>query len=380
MKRALRADGSRSHARKSIMTVRPILLSMLLTLSLLPMTAPGTAAVTAVPAATLDATMRKKVIDGAIAQMRDHYVFPAKVPVIAKALERALASGKYNSLNDPEQFVAAVNDDIERVANDRHLRLEWSADPLPPPPEPGKIDPAMKRMMDERMARVNYGIRKIEVLDGNIGYLKIDGFPPAEMAGRTFAAAMAVLKHADAMIIDLRENGGGDPQMVALAMSYLVPPRTLINTFHQRDKAVNDQIWSLPYVPGDRWSTDKPVYVLASKQTASGGEEMAYDVQQLKRGTVVGEATWGGANPGAVEPIDDHFVIFVPFGMAVNPVSGTNWEGSGVQPDVPTPASEALRTARTLALKTLLAKATGERRDELQKLLEPQATGPGNSP
>ena len=154
-----------------------------------------------------------------------------------------------------------------------------------------------------------------------------------------------------------------------MLVSYVEPAGTLINTFHRRHKAVNDQIWTMPYVPGGRWSTDKPVYVLTSNDTASGAEEFAYDMQQLKRGTVVGASTWGGANPGKMVPIDDHFAVFVPFGAAVNPISKSNWEGSGVKPDVPVDPGAALETARHLALRKLLEAATGERYDELQTLL-----------
>jgi retinol-binding protein 3 len=330
----------------------------------------------AAPAETLDAAARKRVIDTAIAKMTEGYVFPQKVPAIAKALRSGLA-GKYRAIGDPKAFADAVNADMEPVANDRHLRLMWSPEPLPPPPDPGKIDPAMRAKFHEFMAQHNYALREVQILDGNIGYLKINGFLPAEDAGPTLAAAMGFLKNSDALIIDLRDNGGGDPQGVAMLVSYLEPPETLINTFHERDKAVNDQIWTAPYVPGGRWSTDKPVYVLTSKNTASGAEEFAYDMQQLKRGTVVGSSTWGGANPGKIEPIDDHFAIFVPFGMAVNPISKTNWEGVGVKPDVAVAPANALETAKHLALQKLLEGATGERRAELQDLL---AGKPAHSP
>jgi C-terminal processing protease CtpA/Prc len=180
---------------------------------------------------------------------------------------------------------------------------------------------------------------------------------------------MAFLQYTDALIFDLRENGGGDPAMVAMALSYLVPPHTEINRFHQRGGAVDEQIWSLPYVPGGRWSTDKPVYVLTSDRTASGAEEFAYDIQQMKRGTIVGAVTWGGANPGGMLPIDQHFAIFVPTGAAVNPISKTNWEGIGVRPDVPAEPAAALEVAHRLALERLAAAATGERAEEYQRLL-----------
>jgi C-terminal processing protease CtpA/Prc len=220
--------------------------------------------------------------------------------------------------------------------------------------------------------RINYAIPKAEVLDGNIGYLKIDLFLRPQYAGPTVAAAMAFLQYSDALIFDLRDSGGGDPAMVAMVLSYVVPPHTEINRFHQRGGAADEQVWSLPYVPGGRWSTDKPVYVLTSGQTASGAEEFAYDLQQMKRGTIVGGATWGGANPGGVLPIDEHFAIFVPTGAAVNPISKTNWEGTGVKPDVAVSAAAALETARRLALEKLIAGATGARVEELKQLLQPR--------
>lgn len=325
--------------------------------------------------AAIDAAMRKGVVDAVIAKITATYVFPAKVPAIAKALRSGL-SGKYRALSDPQAFANAVNADLEAVANDRHMRLLWSPDPLPPLPDPAHVDPAMEKAQSEFMARHNYAIRDAKVLDGNIGYLKINGFLPPEEAGPTLSAAMAFLKNSDALIIDLRDNGGGDPDGVALLVSYLEPRDTLINTFHRRDKPVDDQIWTAPYVPGGRWSTDKPVYVLTSADTASGAEEFAYDMQQLKRGTVVGAVTWGGANPGAMVPIDDHFAIFVPNGSAVNPISKTNWEGVGVKPDVAADRAKALDIAHRLALRKLLERATGEERDQLQHALDSQAPSP----
>ena len=334
-----------------------------------PVVAPAAAPVST---ASIDAAGRKRIVEAAIAKMTKGYVFPAKVPAIAKVL-RAGLDGKYRAISDPKAFADAVTADIEQVANDRHMRLFWSPDRLPPPFDPAHLDPAMEKRQAEFLARRNFAIRQAQVLDGNIGYLKINGFLPAEMSGPALSAAMAFLKNSDALIIDLRTNGGGDPGTVSLLVSYLEPPETLINTFHRRDRPVDDQIWSLPYVPGGRWSTDKPVYVLTSKDTASGAEEFAYDMQQLKRGTVVGGSTWGGANPGEMVPIDDHFAMFVPFGSAVNPISKTNWEGAGVKPDVVVDPADALTVAQRLALQKLAQGATGERRAELEEFLNPNA-------
>jgi len=321
-------------------------------------------------AAPLDAAARKAVVEAAIARIDANYVFPERVPAIAAALRRKLASHGFDAAADPKAFADAVNAVIAAEAHDKHLHLAWSSQPLPPlPPAGGEPDAAMVARQQAMMRRINYAIPRAEVLAGNIGYLKMDMFARPQNAGATFAAAMAFLQYSDALIFDLRDNGGGDPAMVAMALSYLVPPHTEINRFHQRGSAADEQIWSLPYVPGGRWSTDKPVYVLTSDRTASGAEEFAYDLQQMKRGTVVGAVTWGGANPGGFMPIDAHFAIFVPTGAAVNPISKTNWEGTGVRPDVAVEPARALDAARRMALEKLAATATGERAEELKRLL-----------
>jgi opacity protein-like surface antigen len=330
------------------------------------------------PAAKLSSGARRAVIEGALVQIRANYVFPEREPAIAKALRLKLAAGGFDALDDPHAFAEAVNAVLSTEAHDKHLRLFWSPQPMAPLGPGREPDAAMIARQQTMMRRLNYAIPRAEVLDGNIGYLKMNLMARPQNAGATLAAAMAFLQYSDALIFDLRENGGGDPAMVAMILSYLVPPETEINRFHRRDNPVDVQIWSLPYVPGGRWSTDKPVYVLTSDRTASGGEEFAYDVQQLKRGIVVGSATWGGANPGGIFPIDDHFAMFVPTGAAVNPVSKTNWEGSGVKPDVAVDPAIALETARRLALEKLVLTAPAERAAELRKLLQapPTASAP----
>lgn len=346
------------------------------TLSLTSIISPATAQTSAPPPAAapspLDAQTRKAVIEGAIAKLTANYVFPEKVPAMARVLLRKLASGGYDAILDPAAFARAVSADLEPVAHDRHLHLLWSALPRRASYTSRTPNAAELAVMRARDARANYMIPKAEVLPGNIGYLKIDGFMPAEDAGATLAGAMAFLQHTDAMIFDLRDNGGGDSKLVAMALSYLIPPETLLNAFHQRGSPVDQQSWTLPYVPGGRWSTDKPVYVLTSKRTASAGEEFSYDLQQLKRATIIGEPTWGGANPGEVMNIDEHFAIWVPTGSAVNPISGTNWEGDGVKPDVAVDPARGLDVARHMAVERLLDHAIDQQRAALLKLREPQ--------
>ena len=171
----------------------------------------------------------------------------------------------------------------------------------------------------------------------------------------TAVAAMNFLAHADAIIIDLRENGGGDPKMIALVSTYLFSKPTHLNDLWERKSNTTQQYWTLPYVPGDRLD-GKPAYVLTSKRTFSGAEEFSYNLKNLKRATIVGETTGGGAHPVRGQRIDDHFIIGVPFARAINPISKTNWEGTGVEPDVKVPAAEALATAQKLAIEKLSSK------------------------
>jgi C-terminal processing protease CtpA/Prc len=205
---------------------------------------------------------------------------------------------------------------------------------------------------------INYGFFRVERLPGNVAYLDLRVFIDTnEGSSDTATAAMNFLAHTDALIIDLRQNRGGFPTMIQLLCSYLFGSEpVLLNTFAFRAGGRHEEWWTLPDVPGTRYGEQKPVYVLTSAETFSAGEEFAYDLQARRRATIVGEVTGGGANPGAMVPLSHGFAAFIPFGRAVNPVTGTNWEGVGVKPDVPVPATEALRTAQVLALRSLLER------------------------
>lgn len=323
---------------------------------------PSLAASAAPAAAPLTAETRRAVIDGVIQQISANYVFENKVAGITRALRRHGTQGEVGRITDPQAFAAALTTIIKAEAKDAHLQVRWSPEQRPAMERPAQPDPARLQAEIAMIARNNFEISKVEVLKGNIGYLRMDMFAPAPFAGPTFAAAMAFLKHTDAMIFDLRENGGGDPAMVALAASYLLPPGTKLNSFRRRGQADLDQSWTLPFVPGGPWSDNKPVYVLTSRKTGSAAEEFAYDLQQLKRATIVGDRTWGGANPGDIFPAGNNFAVFVPTEAAVNPISGTNWEGAGVQPDVRVEPAGALEAARRLALASVSA-ASPERAD-----------------
>jgi C-terminal processing protease CtpA/Prc len=201
----------------------------------------------------------------------------------------------------------------------------------------------------------NCAFSKLEILNHNIGYIRFDAFLPPEFCGPTAVAAMNFLAHTDALIFDLRENHGGDPEMVDFIVSYLFSQPTHINDLTNRHDNETHQFWTLPWVSGPRL-VDQPVYVLTSHETFSGGEEFVFDLKTQKRATIVGEATGGGAHPVRGMPAGDHFVMRVPFGRPINPVTKGDWEGKGVEPDVQASAADALVTAEKLAVEKLATK------------------------
>ena len=205
------------------------------------------------------------------------------------------------------------------------------------------------------------GIARAERLDGNVGYLDLRPllFPPV-VAGEAVAAAMTLIAPAEALILDLRQCLGGSPDMVAMVCSYLFgdEPVHLIDIIDRPaadGTAAVRQSWTMPFTPGRRFGPDKPVFVLTSGTTFSGGEELSYDLQQLGRAIVVGECTRGGAHPVERFPIRPHLQATIPVARAHSPASGGNWEGTGVLPDVQVPAGEALRVAYQRALAHVVA-------------------------
>jgi C-terminal processing protease CtpA/Prc len=197
----------------------------------------------------------------------------------------------------------------------------------------------------------NFGIHRVERLDGNIGYLDLRRVPMPENAGPAIAAAMELVSGTYALIIDLRRNGGGAPHGVTFWCSYLLPEEPVhLNDIFHADTGETRQFWSLPYLPGSRY-LDRPVYVLTSSRTFSGGEDLCYTLQALRRAEVIGETTGGGAHPTRPFPISAAVHIAVPFARSINPVTGTNWQGTGVIPDTPVPADEAYDVAYAKALR-----------------------------
>jgi len=304
----------------------------------------------------VDSDLRKRVIDGVNADLDKYYIDAAAAGKMRDALLANEKAGDYDKITDGDLFAAQLTTDLQAVSHDRHLRVNFLPFKAPPPHDPTPEDEAR---FHKQMEHDNCLFRKVEILPNNIGYIKFDGFMDASFCGPIVAAAMGFIAHTDAVIFDIRQNGGGQPDMVTLIASYLFDKPTHLIDIYDRSKDSTRQNWTLSYLPGPRLST-QPVFVLTSKSTFSGAEEFAFDLKNQKRAAIVGETTGGGAHPVSGHPVADYFMVGVPFAESLDPVTKTNWEGTGVEPDVKVSADDALDTAEKLALDKIQAEKTAK--------------------
>jgi C-terminal processing protease CtpA/Prc len=266
-------------------------------------------------------------------------------------------------------FADILTTDLQSISKDKHLRVRFSPDDAKRllNQEKNGSDPEDEKHWNEMMKKENYGFKKVERLSGNIGYVDFRNFASPDYAKETIEGVMAFLANTDAIIFDLRLNGGGDPACVQLICSYLFGEKPVhLNDLYYRPTDETHEYWTLRKVNGKRMP-DVPVYVLTSKFTFSGAEEFTYNLKNLKRATIVGETTGGGAHPGGMMPINKGFIVFVPRGRAISPVTKTNWEGTGVTPDVEIKSESALEQAQILALQKLSASNKDERMQNTYK-------------
>jgi len=306
--------------------------------------------------AALGGAERAETLEALLHLIEEHYVFPDTGRAIGVAIRRAQTDGAYDSLTSGEALADRLTEQLRDLSRDKHFSVRYSADPLAPRVNLND-DPEWRAQYRKSASLRNFGFQRAERLEGNIGYLNLTSFEDPEFAGEAAVGAMSFLSATAALIFDLRQNLGGSPGMVALVSTYLFPTRPVhLNSLYWRSEDRTQQFWTLPYVHGRRY-LDRPVYVLTSPQTFSAAEEFAYNLKQLGRAILVGEQTAGGANPGALFQVSGHFSVFIPTGHAINPITGENWEGKGVAPDIPVPQGEALRTAHILALRETLRRA-----------------------
>jgi Peptidase family S41/N-terminal domain of Peptidase_S41 in eukaryotic IRBP len=313
----------------------------------------------------------REIVTAALSLLRTNYVFPEVAEQAARAIEARLEAGEYDDL-DEITLTELVTRHLQDITGDKHLRMRLGGGPGPggrgPGPGPGGRGPGpggpegaepkdreARRLAMRRMGQIdNFGIHRVERLDGNVGYLDVRRVPMPANAGPAITAAMELVAGTYALILDLRRNGGGSPEGVLYWCTYLLDEKPIhLNDIYHADTGETRQFWTLPYVPGTRY-VDRPVYVLISGRTFSGGEEWCYNLQALGRAELIGETTGGGAHPTRPFPISSAVHIGIPFARSINPITGTNWQGTGVIPDVAVPEAEAFDVAYGKALRHVL--------------------------
>jgi hypothetical protein len=309
----------------------------------------------------LEKSTKAAIIRWICLKMDEIYVFPDVAKKMGEHIKANLDKGDYNGISDPRAFARQLRNDLVEISHDRHFNVTYA-------PEPSlrfqRQDPEEEKKRKEQRIRQweydNYYFKKVERLEGNVGYLRFDGFVNTLYAGDTAVAALQFLKQCDAIIIDLRYNGGGGADMIQLICSYFFEERTHINSWYIRRLDRTDQSWTSTYVPGVKL-LDADLYLLTSGRTFSAAEEFIYDLKNLGRATLVGETTGGGGHTVTFERNDDLKIEFkIPNSRAINPISGDNWEAKGIQPDVECPAEEALDRAYMLALEKIQEKTGPE--------------------
>lgn len=348
----------------------------LLTLALLGLIG-NSAAFTPTPPSSnipISAAEQSAVIASLGQQLESQYVFPDVAAKTAAALSAKAAHGDYRDAKATAAFAKVLSKDLRSIGNDKHLAVKFAPDLSPPPQNDDKnVDdkaPTAKEIaqmiaqMRSASASESYGISRVQLLPGDISYIDLRSFGHPEIVGAAYDAAMSLVAGTKALVLDLRQNHGGEPDGVAYLLSHFFAEGDSrhLNDIYVRADNSTQQFWTIPSaVP--RFAG--PIYVLTSHSTGSGAEECAYDLQTQKRATLVGETTVGAANPGGWMPLGHGFMAFIPVARAINPITKTNWEHVGVKPDVAVPAGSAMQVAYTAILNDLVKKSadTAEQAD-----------------
>jgi C-terminal processing protease CtpA/Prc len=304
----------------------------------------------------IDAATRKQAIDAAVAHLAKLYVFPDKGVALGKQLQARLQHGDYNKISSAEEFAETLTADLQRDSADKHIEVRYFEDVQALPSASQEAADAAAEAADDR--RFNFGFEGVDRLRGNIGYINLHSFSRPANAGSRIDASMSLLADTSALVFDLRDCGGGDPQTVMLVASYLFDRPTHLNDVYWREDNSTEVRWTTATVPGKKYGSTRPVFLLTSADTFSGCEDFAYALKNAGRATLIGETTGGGAHAGSPQRLGPHFMMFVPSGRPINPVTHTDWEGVGVKPDIASSAKDSLELAQIAALKRIVATET----------------------
>ena len=304
---------------------------------------------------------KKQVIDSLTKKLEEFYIRPNAVGDIKKKLNENYKKGLYKNMVTSNEFAGKLTSDLIEASKDLHFGVrydpEWTESQLKK--EDKEVQKKIKAEELAEAKKKNFGFQQVRILEGNIGYLKFDYFEDPAIGSETATSAMQFLSTTDALIIDLRQNNGGAMEMGQFLTSYFYSGKELpLYKYYYTEKnrkKVEREMWLLPSVPGKRLE-DVDIYILTSGLTFSAAEWMSYSLQNLKRVTIVGEKTAGGAHPIDRKVLPNGFSVTIPFGEVKDPITNLDFEGKGVLPNVLCKSEEAVNTSHLLALQKLLLK------------------------
>jgi len=289
---------------------------------------------------------KETIIAKTCSLLKKFYVIPEMAEKMAIHINKLHKKGTFKNIVQPEDLAKQLTRELRLLCNDKHLHMYLGSNP-----ERRDVDHKLRRILGQLSEkRKNYGLDRIQIYEGNVGYMSIHSVMHSKEAMMKVDSAMTFLSNTDAIIFDLRVNNGGDEAYMAHLFSYFFEKPTHINSLYWRSRDRTDEIWTGGEVPGKKM-VDVPLFVLISKNTFSGGEAFAYELQTLKRAVIIGEVSAGGANPSSTWVVYKNLRISIPHGRAISPVTGTNWEGVGVKPDIVVSADKALKMALKEAKK-----------------------------
>ena len=313
---------------------------------------------------------KKGVVDKLSQLMNDFYIYPEVAKKTEAHLKAQFEAGYFDEFDNDQTFAEALTEEVQSINKDKHMRVRAR----PPYEAPiNSIEHKTAERMDQinRWRKTNFGFSELKILDGNVAYLDLRGFAGMERGKELADGYMKLMSLADAVIIDLSNNGGGSPSMVQYLCSYFIDEVVHLNSLHYREGDRVEEYWTLEEVGGKKMG-DIPLFVITGERTFSGAEEFSYNMQTQNRATLIGQTTGGGANPGGGRGINDQLSVFIPTGRAVNPITQTSWEGTGVIPEVKTDVGDAFDKAYELAKKAAedLREAKSAKYKELYLAME----------
>lgn len=339
----------------------------------------GALAAPGAPTAALSASQRAELLQSLNRHLQAQYIYPERVAPLTQALQAKVRA--YPAEVDAAAFAALLSQDLRTLSEDKHFRVAVDPGFRPRPDAEALPSAADIERQRQQVSELGFGMPTLQRLPGNVAYVELRGFGPVEAVAPAYAAALTLLQGSDALILDLRRNGGGSPDSVTLWMSYFFPKgdQRHLNDIATRRDGKTQQYWTLPSV-GPRY--DKPVYVLTAPRTFSAGEDCAYSFQVQKRATLIGQRSGGGANPVDRFSLGQDLVVAIPVARSINPITHTNWEHVGVRPDVEVPAAQALKVAHLAALRAQLTQAgqDPEQIEYLQRLIAKTEKGEVDAP